>query len=129
MIKSSLKAKNDLKIKYSTIAMYISSIKSYLNVTFGTDIVIQDALKAQQIKKLPLSIYFCCSSDRFCSIYKQANFYIHNQCFYEYGCIIVFKLSNIGWIETVHVCFLMTNDIPTHFVAPNFIHIRSGIIG
>eukprot|EP01084_Bolivina_argentea_P092627 166631_1 len=117
MSKSNLKAKNAIKNVFSIIVMYISFIKSFANGTFGTDIVILDSLAPQEIKILLLLMYFWCVCDHYCGIYKQAGFYIQNQCLYEYGCIIPFAMSNTGWIESVHMSLLINNDISRHLVA------------
>ncbi len=120
MPKNNLKAKNDIKNAFSIIVMYISFIKSFANGTFGTDIVILDQLEAEQIKILPLSMHFCYARDRFCSIYKQAGFYIQNQFHYEYGCIIPFTGQVLAGFEPAHTPLMINNDISTHFVDQKF---------
>eukprot|EP01084_Bolivina_argentea_P201894 345028_1 len=84
MQNSNLKAKNSSKLH----TIPLSWTKSNVNGTFGRDIAILDPLETQQITKLLLSMYFWFASDRFCNIHKQSDFYIQNQCFHEYGCII-----------------------------------------
>ncbi len=116
MAKSNLNARNAIKNAFSIIGMYISFIKSSANGTFETDIIILDPLEAQEIKILPLLTNFWCVSDRYCGSDRQSDFYIQNQCVYEYECIIPSTMSNSGWIESVHMSWLMNNDISRLFV-------------
>ncbi len=120
MSKSHLNAKNTIKNAFSIIVMYISFIKSFADGTFGTDIVILDPLESQEINILPLLTNFWCLNDRCCSIYRQNDFYIGNQCLYEFGCIILLTMSNIDWIESVHMWWPMNNDISRHLVDQKF---------
>eukprot|EP01084_Bolivina_argentea_P092624 166628_1 len=115
MTNSGWKAKSDIKMTYSTIGMYILCSKSYVNGTFGTDIINLNPLEAKQIQKSPLSFYFWHLSDRFYDLIAKTHFHIQNKCLHEYGSNMPFKVSNIGWIEWLNMCFLMKNDMSTNF--------------
>eukprot|EP01084_Bolivina_argentea_P071520 130002_1 len=122
MSKCSSKGKICIKITFIIISVYVSFTKSLVNGAIGQNIIILDQLEALQIKTLPLLMYFYCSSDRFCGIYKRAVFAIPNLSLYEYRYIIQFAVSNTGWIESVRMYLLTTNDISNvllGFIAQN----------
>eukprot|EP01084_Bolivina_argentea_P013689 25672_1 len=116
MSKSSVKGKIRIKITFISISIYGSFTQSFANGVFATNIIILDQIEAQRIKILPLSMYIWSTSYRFCGIYKNYDFCIHNPLLYQYGHIIPFTLSNNGRSWSVHMCLLMNDDISAYVV-------------